>query len=160
MRYSMRRSKQLLGSNEVMDIMKRGITVTLGMKGDEEFPYVVPVNYVVEEDHFYFHCARVGHKWDVLQYDPRVSFCVIDQEDIVEEKFTSYFRSVIGFGVASVVVDSDEVIHALRLLVKKYSPSYVVEGEKEIQDHLANVAIVRVDIKEISGKQAIELVGK
>lgn len=160
MKHPMRRYKQALDNEAVNDIMNRGITVTLGMKGDEEFPYVVPVNYVVENDHFYFHCARVGHKWDVLQYDPRVSFCVIDREEIVEEKFTSYFRSVIGSGVALVVEDREEIIHALRLLVKKYSPSYIQEGEKEIFDNLSHVAVVRIDIKEMSGKQAIELVGK
>lgn len=158
MNHPMRRSKQLLSIPDTQTILERGVTLILALQGNEEYPYCVPVNYVWEANHLYFHCAKTGHKREVMDYNPHVSFSIIDKEDIVEEKFTCYFRSVIGFGKAKNVEDSDEIIHALRLLIKKYSPSYIEEGENEITSSLASVDIIRIDIDEVSGKEAIELV--
>ena len=44
---------------------------------------------------------------DAIAREPRVSFCVVDQDRVVPEEYTTYFRSVIVFGRAS-VIDDDE----------------------------------------------------
>ena len=158
MQHPMRRFKQLLSEEDTKAILERGITLTLALQGDEKYPYSVPVNYAWEENHIYIHCAKDGHKNKIINYNPYVSFSILDKEDIIQEKFTTYFSSVIGFGTVKKVESPEEVIHALRLLIKKYSPNYVNEGEIEIASGLPNVAIIRIDIQEVTGKEAIELV--
>lgn len=158
MTHPMRRSKQLVSNEETQKILAKGITLTLALQGNEPYPYAVPVNYVWEENHLYFHCAKEGHKMEAMKHNPYVSFSIIDKEEIIPEKYTTYFRSVIGFGKAHLVEDKEEIVHALRLLVLKYSPNYVQEGEVEINSSLDHVQIIRIDIDEVSGKEAIELV--
>lgn len=158
MQHPMRRFRQLLSEEDTNKILESGITLTLALQGDEKYPYSVPVNYVWEDNHIYFHCAKEGHKNKIMNYNPYVSFSILGKEDIIQEKFTTYFSSVIGFGTVNKVNTPEEVIHALRLLVKKYSPDYVEQGEMEIVSCLPRVCIMRIDIQEVTGKEAIELV--
>lgn len=158
MKYPMRRSKQLLSIEDTQAILDNGKTLTLALQGNEPYPYAVPVNYVWEEGHLYFHCAKVGHKVEAMQHNPHVSFSIIDKEEIISEKYTTYFRSVIGFGKASKVENKDEIIHALHLLIQKYSPDYIQGGDEEIKSGLDHVLVIRIDIDEVNGKEAIELV--
>lgn len=81
--------------------------------------------------------------------------CIVEKDDVVPEEFTSYFRSVILFGRASVVEDRDERIKALILLSDKYSPGE--NPSAEIERFIKAVCIVRIDIDSVTGKEAIEL---
>ena len=53
----------------------------------------------------YFHCAKAGHKLDAIRAQPKASFCVIDQDQIVPAEYTTYFRSVIAFGTVRILED-------------------------------------------------------
>lgn len=72
------------------------------------------------------------------------------------EEFTTYFRSAICFGCISVVDDTDEAVRALHMLSEKYSPG--VDDGPEIARFLKAVAVLRLDIGRMTGKEAIELV--
>ena len=85
-----------------------------------------------------------------------MSFCVIDQDHVLPEKFTTEFRSVIAFGVARVVSDNDEKRHGLELLAEKYSPGYDSDGE--IEGEWNHTCVVAIDLDYFSTKEAIELV--
>ncbi len=56
------------------------------------------MNFVYEDGKIYFHGAKEGHKIDAIKNNPKVSMSIIDQEDVIEEELTTYFRSVILFG--------------------------------------------------------------
>ena len=90
----------------------------LAVLGDSGYPYAVPLSYVYAEGRLYFHCAKTGHKLDSIARDPRVSFCVVDQDQIVPEEYTTYFRSVIVFGRASVIDDDEGRRKAAELLAQ------------------------------------------
>ena len=60
--------------------------------------YALPLSYVYDENCIYFHSAKEGHKIDILQKNPKVSFCIIDQDVIQPLEYTTYFKSVIVFG--------------------------------------------------------------
>ncbi|KPL80997.1 5-nitroimidazole antibiotic resistance protein [Ornatilinea apprima] len=154
----MRRKKQQL-PNEISErILETGLVGVLGVTGDEDYPYTVPLNYVYENGKIYFHCAKTGHKLDGIQRNNKVSFCVIERDEIAAEKFTSFFRSVIAFGKAKIVEDGVVKKHALMLLVRKYSPGLEVEGEKVIQKGWNNLNVVEIEMDHVTGKEAIELV--
>ena len=105
-----------------------------------------------------FHCARDGHKLRCIEHEPRVSFCVVDADEVVPERFTTYFRSVIAFGRARVL--GDEETHAMQSalmeLARTYSPG--IDAEREIANGLPRVAIVEFTVERLTGKQAKELV--
>ena len=116
----MRRKKQKLTEKQCIDILKRAKTATLALHGDDGYPYSVPVNYVYLDGKIYFHGAKSGHKIDAIKNNSKVSISIIDQEDVIEEELTTYFRSIILFGKAKILQDDDEIYQAVNALGLKY----------------------------------------
>lgn len=158
MERKMRRIRQQLTDDESKRILVDAKYAVWAVDGDDNYPYAVPVNYVYDGRSIYIHCARQGHKIDSIGRNPKCSICVVDKDDVVPERFTSYFRSVIVFGRAAIVGDEAERLAALRMLCAKYSPG--IDPEDEINRFIKTVCVIRVDIDLITGKQAIELVGQ
>ena len=52
----------------------------------------------------------------------KVSFCIIDQNIVVPQKYTTYFRSVIIFGRVSIMDQYNEIRIAIEKLAVKYYP--------------------------------------
>ena len=118
----MRRFKQALTENECIEILNNNANGVLALSGDEGYPYAVPLSYVFFDGCIYFHSASEGHKIDSIKRNGKASFCVVAEDNIVPEKFTTYFKSVIAFGRVELIEDEKEKINALMLLAKKYSP--------------------------------------
>lgn len=156
----MRRKKQLLSKEECVRMLERGTSGVLAVMGDEGYPYSVPLSYVYHRDKIYFHAAATGHKMDGIKRSDKVSFCVIDQDQIVPEEYTTYFRSVIVFGSARVLEDLDEKRQALELLAAKYSPDHEEGRKREIESQFQQVCMVEIAIRHMTGKEAIELVNR
>lgn len=152
---AMRRFKQQLPAVEAERILRNSKYCVMAVSGDDGFPYAVPVNYVYDGTAIFIHSAAQGHKIDALKRNPKCSLCIVDKDDVIPEEFTSCFRSVIVFGKAHFVETTDEKIAALRLLGDKYSPG--IDPEAEIARFIKTVCIVRIDIKNVTGKEAIEL---
>lgn len=152
----MRRHAQLLSEEETALILKSASSGVLAVAGDDGYPYAVPLSYVYDGEYIYFHCAVTGHKIDAIRQNPKVSFCVIAKDDILPEKFTTQFASVIVFGKAEILTDKEEKIAALRLLAEKYSPG--ADGaEREISGSLDRTGVVKIVVEHMTGKEAIEL---
>ena len=155
----MRRNKQLLSQEDNIAVLERGTNGILAVSGDDDYPYAVPLSYVYHDSRIYFHCAKTGHKLDGIKRNPKVSFCVVDKDQIVSEEFTTYFRSVIIFGQARILDDPEEKRRAIRILVSKYSPEEdEASREKEIDGSFSALCIVEITPDHLTGKEAIELV--
>lgn len=85
----MRRGRQELSLEETEAILNRQTAGVLALSGDGGYPYAVPISYIYADGKLYFHCAKSGYKLDAIRRDPKASFCVIDQDQIVPEKFTT-----------------------------------------------------------------------
>ncbi|MCD4712635.1 MAG: pyridoxamine 5'-phosphate oxidase family protein, partial [Clostridiales bacterium] len=107
----MRRNKQILSDVDTLAVMIRNTNGVLACHGDDDYPYAVPLSYVYFNDKIYFHSAKAGHKLDAILKDPKVSFAVIDEDTIVSQEYTSYFRSVIAFGKTR-IASGDEWLEA------------------------------------------------
>lgn len=153
----MRRSRQALSLEECKEILTEGSSGVLALAGDGGYPYAVPLSYVYDGNEIYFHCAKEGHKLDAIARCSKASFCVIQQDLVVPEKFTTYYRSVIVFGQARVVETDREKRQVLELLAKKYSPKETEKLETEIKGAWNHVCTVALSIDHISGKRALEL---
>ena len=155
----MRRKKQQLSDGETLAVLERGSAGVLAVLGDEGYPYAVPVSYVYSDGRIYIHCAKSGHKLDAVRAHDKVSFCVIDKDDVVPAEFTTYFRSAIAFGRARVVEDSEELMAAMKALCAKYCP-HESEDAFRIEMKVSGsgaLCVLAVDIEHLTGKQAKEL---
>lgn len=154
----MRRKKQFLSEAETIEILKSCTSGVLAVIGDNDYPYAVPLSYAYEDGKLFFHFAKAGHKLDSIIKNNKVSFCVIKTDDVVQETFTTHFRSVIVFGRARILTDDHEKRHALECLVAKYSPNYITEGQSEIAREWKLVTAAEVKIEYMTGKAAIEII--
>ncbi|MDR7870736.1 MAG: pyridoxamine 5'-phosphate oxidase family protein [Tissierellaceae bacterium] len=156
----MRRKKQLLTKDETVKILNACTSGVLGVNGDDGYPYTVPISYVYEDGKIFIHCAKEGHKIDSIKRDNKVSFSVIEKDDIVQEEFTSYFRSVSIFGKARILTDDSEKEHALTLIIKKYSPDFADERLKRVKDDTNRTCLIEINVEHMTGKAAIEIINK
>lgn len=155
----MRRARQQTSEEEARQILEAGTSGVLALSGDDGYNYAVPISYAVDGSKIYFHAAPTGHKIDSIRRNDRVSFCVIGQDQILPEKFTTCFKSAIAFGRMRIVENDDdpEKRRGLDLLADKYSPTVdSAEREKEMLKMRACVVLV-LDIEHLTGKVAKEL---
>ncbi len=142
-----------------MEILEKSTSGVLAVIGDDDYPYAVPVSYVYYDSRIYFHGGKTGHKIDFINKNAKVSFCIIDKDDIVKEEYTTYFRSVIAFGKAYVVEDEKEIMESIERLSIKYYPEDSEENRNRmIEKEKRALFMVRIDIEHVTGKEAIELV--
>lgn len=157
--HKMRRARQELSREETVAILRRGSNGVLAVSGDEDYPYAVPISYVYSDGKLFFHGAKTGHKLDGIRRNEKVSFCVVDRDEVQEETYTTHFRSAIVFGRARVLTEDAEKRQALLLLAEKYSPSMSMQQHHQAIDReWAPVCVVEIAIEHMTGKEAIELV--
>ena len=153
----MRRSAQQLPVDETEAILKSATSGVLALLGDGGYPYALPMSFAYSDGKIYFHSAVEGHKIDAVKRCEKASFCVISEDNVIPERYTTEFRSVIAFGKMR-FAEGAEIIDGLRLIGKKYAPDDSMENcDKEINSSLSHVAVLVMEIEHISGKEAREL---
>ena len=150
----MRRFKQQASEDECREILTKGKRGVLAVLGDNEYPYTVPMDYVFEEGHIYFHCAKEGHKLDAIRKHDKVSFCVLSDGVQEENDWWYHFTSIIVFGRISEVTDEKERDRYLRLLGSKYFPNEE-HLEKEMKA-APNTLMLDLKIEHMTGKHVRE----
>lgn len=143
----MRRRRQQLSPEECKRILAEGTSGVLAVRGDEGYPYAVPLSYVYEEGRLFFHGAAAGHRRDAVLRDPKASFCVIGGDRVVPEEYTTYFRSVIVFGKIRILEEEAE----------KYSPRQEDGRQREIDRGFSALCMMELTVEHMTGKQAVEL---
>ena len=99
----MRLEENMTSAEEAVEMLKKATNGVLAVLGDDDYPYAVPLSYVYNDGKIYFHgTSAVSHKIEAIKKHPKVSFCVITQDNILPEKFNTLYRSVIVFGKARV----------------------------------------------------------
>ena len=157
----MRRKKQLLSDTQCIEILQRGTSGVLALHGDDGYPYAVPLSYVYDDFKLYFHGAKVGHKIDAIKSCDKASFCVIDQDIVVPEEYTTYFRSVIVFGKIRILEDETEKREAIEKLADRYYPDGTESRrEQEIQKAGNALCMLEFSIAHITGKETVRLAKK
>ena len=118
----MRRKRQMLSEDDCKIILREGTSGVLALSGDDGYPYAVPLSYVYDGEKIFFHCAKSGHKLDAIRRNPKASFCVIGQDKVVPEEYTTYYRSVIAFGTVRILEDDREKYDSVQEIALKYAP--------------------------------------
>lgn len=153
----MRRKRQQLTESESISILGKATSGTLALLGDGGYPYAVPISFVYHDGKLYFHSALSGHKVDAISHCDKASFCVIDQDEVHGDQYTTYFRSVIAFGRIHIIEDETEKLAAARLLGNRYNPNHDDALQKEIDKGLHRMLVLCLEIEHLTGKKALEL---
>ena len=153
----MRRKGQQMTDDECIDILRNATSGTLAVLGDGGYPYAVPLSYVYADGKLFFHSALSGHKVDAVRNYDKASFCVIAQDNVQPQKYTTYYRSVIAFGRVHIVDNEEEKLQTARLLGSRYNPGDDESLQKEMAKGFSRMLMIRFDIEHLTGKEAIEL---
>ena len=151
----MRRSeREITDRTEIEEIIRKASICRLALS-DNGTPYIVPVCFGYENDTLYFHSATEGRKLDILKRNNRVCFEMdIETKLAMAEKGCTCgmkYRSVIGFGTASVVEDQAGKQKGLDTIMRQYSGP---EGDYS-QEALNRTTVIKVEIESLTGKQAL-----
>lgn len=157
----MRRSGQALGKEECVEILKGATHGVLALHGDDDYPYTVPMSYVYANGRLYFHGAKSGHRFDSVMKDDKASFCVVAMDDVIAEKYTTLYKSVVVFGRIRVLTEKDEIVSSADILAKKYYPGDTPQGRRsEIDKEFGRLAMFEMTVEHMTGKQARELMSR
>jgi len=154
----MRRTAQQLPQEECLEILRAATSGVLAVHGDDGYPYTVPLSYIVDGDSIFFHCAAVGHKLDAISANEKVSFCVVAQDDVVPQTYSTDYRSVVVFGRARILEDTGRKLAVIRKLAVRYAPNNTQEHmQKEIDESMNHLTIVEIVMEHITGKESLRL---
>lgn len=124
----------------------------VSMVTPEGKPYAVPLSVVRDGDTLYFHSAAEGQKTDCLRANPEVCVTCVGNVCCPNDRFTALYESAVAKGIAREVTETEEKIHALRLICERFSPDNMPQFDSAIAYSLPVTAVWRVDVKEWTGK--------
>ncbi len=151
MQHELRRKDRGMPESEARELLERGEYGVLSLCGADNEPYGLPLSYCVLDNAIYFHCALEGRKLALLAVNSRASFCVVGATEVLPDKFSTRYESVIVSGQVSEALD-DEKQRCLAGLVAKYMNDRMQEGLRYISSDRAKTKVFRLGIEHICGK--------
>lgn len=141
----LRRQDRVLTNEVISQIIKKHKYGVLSLC-DNDYPYGVPLHYIVNNNCLYFHCSKDGgHKIDLLKKNPKVCFTIIDTKDGIKSK------SVIILGTVEEANDKRQFV--LEKLIEKFTPKLAWENAKAaIPSALDNIMVFKIYCDHVSGK--------
>ena len=155
-----RKDREVTDIEMILGFVSRAKFLHLGLF-DGKYPYVVPLHYGYEYAEgvlvFFMHCAKEGHKLDLIKENPNV--CVELESDVVPVsggeiacKYGSMYASVIGRGKAHLVRDEREKIRALELLMENQTGRrFTIDGNMA-----SSVEVIKVELGEFTAKARLK----
>jgi len=151
----MRRQDRRLADNEILDVLKAGEHGVLATVMEDGRPYSIPMNYAFEEESrvLYMHCSvEGGQKIDNIRLHPEVCFTVVRQTQLMPEKFATKYSSANVFGRITIIEEGSEKQTGIEAILRKYAPDYMEKGLKYIEGAIRRIYILKLEIREITGK--------
>ena len=153
-----RKEREVLGTDQILEILQSCEVLRLGLTGEDGLPYVVPVHFGVKQEGtqgaLYFHSAGEGLKNQCLLARPTVCFETDRLIRLLPHNtacgWSSAYESVIGWGTVSLLEGSEEKRGAMDAILAHYHVSGMPEYAPEV---LARTALWRLDIDRMTGKR-------
>ncbi|MDF2942127.1 MAG: putative flavin-nucleotide-binding protein [Herbinix sp.] len=151
-----RKNREVSNMEEIVEIIKKCDVCRIAFF-DEEYPYIIPLNFGVNHDgediDFYFHGANAGKKLDLLRQNPKVGFELDCSHNLITGEaacdYTMEFESVCGDGIIEVLGD-DQKIRALNILMQQYARDTTFEYSEQ---SLKAVTVLKLKVHHIMGKR-------
>lgn len=132
-----------MNESETRELIADGKVGHLGCVVQGE-PYVVPINYLFEDDSVYGH-SMMGRKIRALRNHPRA--CL--QVDRVEDDF--HWRSAIVFGEFEEIRHEPERAQVMRKLLERYPLLTPVESVAAKNSKMSEVIVFRIRVDRVTG---------
>lgn len=151
-----RKDREIIDLNEIHKVIRKCDVCRLAFH-NEEYPYLIPLNFGVDFDgkdfKLYFHAAGEGMKLDLLRRNPRVAFEMDCEHKLVMEgdtgSCTMEYESVCGNGELR-IVEEEEKNRGLSALMEQYY------GKKEFtfpETVVQRTTVMELTVNEITGKK-------
>ncbi len=147
----MRRKDRELTKEEANELLTRCEYGTLSTIGADGYPYGVPLDFVYDDNCIYFHCAKEGHKLENIENNCNVSFCVVNDVELIPDDFSTKYKSTIIFGKAKEVFE-EEKMKVLVLILEKYSKEFMESGTRYIEAMWDKTKVIKVEIEHMTAK--------
>lgn len=122
---------------------------------DNDFPYVLPMNFALDGDSVIMHSAQSGRMWETLKKNQNVCINWIIGEDLAWQdvkvgcSYRVKSKSVLIEGKVEFVDDFNEKTRCMNLMMGQYSDREFKFSKPAIE----NVGIIKVAIEKISAKE-------
>ena len=153
-----RKNREVTEFDRIREIIDGVKVARLGMN-DNGKVYVVPMNYGYETGEskelvFYFHCAKVGRKIDVLKENPQVCLELDGCHELLSAEvpcaYSYYFASLIGNGEVEFVENMKEKEYALSMIMKHQTGKNFQIFDEKLLDA---VCILKIRLKDYEVKE-------
>lgn len=146
----MRRKDRQLSPEEAETILRDNRYGILSILCEDGYPYGLPLSYAYDDGKLYFHhTAEPGLLNDSVSGKVRACFTVVGSTELLPEKFSTKYESVIAFGTLQ---KSEDKLDALMRLVRKFSPDFEEKGKRYAASSLDEVTIYEFEIEQMTGK--------
>ena len=148
-----RDDKEIKDPEGIREILKKGLVCHVAMVDDGK-PYMVAMNYGFRDDTIYLHATLEGRKIDILRKSPDICFMVYTGNRLTTGPdacgdWTMKYRSVTGFGKATLIENDEEKIPAMHIIMDQYT----TKGPFDFSpSRVAQTMVIRIDIEELTGK--------
>lgn len=151
-----RQKREIKDMAEICRVVNECSVCRLGLN-DKGSVYIVPMNfgYTCKEERltFYFHCAKVGRKMEVLKENSKVCVELDCRHGLVQADMPcshSYrYASLIGSGTAYVEEDVEEKLKALQIIMKHQTGKDFDNFEEK---WIHATAVIKVELEEYACK--------
>jgi nitroimidazol reductase NimA-like FMN-containing flavoprotein (pyridoxamine 5'-phosphate oxidase superfamily) len=149
-------------ADRIRDFLNQARTGFLGLSQDGT-PYVIPLNFVWQDEAIYFHGAQEGRKVVMMQENPRACFTISEEygtiADPVPAHIDTAYMSVVIHGSIEIVSDPSEATEAMQDLIDKYVPGYYSEPlkrshlERYVSSMGSKTAVFKLLISSMTAKE-------
>lgn len=166
MKHPMRRAKRQIDDSEALALLRQCNWGVLSTVGPDGLPYGVPLNYCLDERPsgggtkdgktervLIFHAAPEGRKLDNLRHCDRAAFVAVAADELVPEKYTTQYASVMASGPVRIIDEPDAKRAGLFKLVAAIAPVHPDLGAAHIEKWLDGCVVLELVIEELSGKK-------
>lgn len=121
-----RKDREVSDFSQIQQLVKNCHVIRIALF-DEEYPYIVPVNFgniwEGEQLKLYVHGARQGKKINLINANSAVAIEMDDKHELIEtgdvaEDYSYAYQSLIGFGHAQIITDLKQKTRALNALME------------------------------------------
>jgi nitroimidazol reductase NimA-like FMN-containing flavoprotein (pyridoxamine 5'-phosphate oxidase superfamily) len=147
-----RTDREITNIVEIESILNESMVCRIGLADGSE-PYIIPVCFCYVPGIIYLHSSLSGKKIDMMEKNPKICF-EVDQCDMIIQNedpcaWGMRYRSVIGFGKASLIADNNEKKQGLICIMSRYGGRVHEFSDDEVR----SVCVIRIDIDSMTGKK-------
>lgn len=148
-----KKEKEIKDEKTIREILSNSLICRLGIF-DDDYPYIVPLNFGYHNNALYFHCAGEGKKIDLLRKNNNVCFEIEQSSEIIKDpvscNWTMKYCSVIGYGTIDIISDHESKKQGLDIIMRHHGCNDNAYKQKVVEEML----ILKLNITSVQAKKS------